>query len=380
MDHKVRTKDSMKSTWRQGDKSKWNHNHWIIEILGLYDHDLTKKVPVHQKTDKVPHLTDMTMNKWIIFHAAIPLGLHQAYHHFTGRNLGPIAAFLFYSVAFKAIAIRQINLIRQMGHIYGFLDGDKHERDGVPDARVSSVLNSLTSTTTFRPLMAMLLTYKKSQLPSSMSFKWLPLEVGLYGVILDFWFYWYHRFMHDNDTLWKYHRTHHLTKHPNPLLSIYADVEQEIFDIAGIPLLTWGTMKLMGLPMGFYDWWVCYEFVVFSEIFGHSGLRVRANPPSTLSWLLRYFNSDLVIEDHDLHHRQGWKKSANYGKQTRLWDRIFGTLRDRVECTDDNIDWDNKVDMPIFGSPHGRPTASSTPVDAAPAAEAPPPAPTAAAQ
>jgi hypothetical protein len=34
--------------------------------------------------------------------------------------------------------------------------------------------------------------------------------------------------------LWKYHRTHHLTKHPNPLLTLYADTEQEFFDILGV--------------------------------------------------------------------------------------------------------------------------------------------------
>lgn len=218
--------------------------------------------------------------------------------------------------------------------------------------------------------MAIALTYKRSLAPSSINLYWLPLEVGLYGIILDFWFYWYHRVMHDNDTLWKYHRTHHLTKHPNPLLTLYADSEQEIFDIAVIPLvslffpysstsnvlttcqqMTWGTMKLMGMPMGYYEWWICYQYVVFSELIGHSGLRVLASPPSTLTWLLRMTGTELVIEDHDLHHRQGWKKAANYGKQTRLWDVIFGTSRDRIENIQDNIDYDTRVNLPLFSYP-----------------------------
>lgn len=157
--------------------------------------------------------------------------------------------------------------------------------------------------------------------------------------------------MHDTNALWKYHRTHHLTKHPNPLLSLYADTEQEIFDIAVIPILAWGSLKAVGLPMSFYEWWVCHQFVAFAELAGHSGLRLVANPPSPFNWLLRFFGVELTIEDHDLHHRQGWKKSANYGKQTRLWDTVFGTVKDRIES--ERIDPNEVVKIPLFGLPAG---------------------------
>jgi sterol desaturase/sphingolipid hydroxylase (fatty acid hydroxylase superfamily) len=177
---------------------------------------------------------------------------------------------------------------------------------------------------------------------------WLLVELSLYGIILDFWFYVYHRLMHVVDALWKYHRTHHLTKHPNPLLTLYADTEQEFWDIAGIPLLTYGTMKLMGMPMGFYEWWMCHQYIVFAELAGHSGLRLHATTPSPLFWLLQLFHAELVIEDHDLHHRTGWKKSHNYGKQTRLWDRVFGTCKERVESTEDMVDYKNTAVMPWF--------------------------------
>jgi hypothetical protein len=35
---------------------------------------------------------------------------------------------------------------------------------------------------------------------------------------------------------------------------------------------------------------------------------VHATPPSTLSFALRWFDAELVIEDHDLHHRKGCAK------------------------------------------------------------------------
>jgi sterol desaturase/sphingolipid hydroxylase (fatty acid hydroxylase superfamily) len=340
-------KDSMKSTWRL-DPSRWTLSHRLYNVLDILPVELGREVPVHSKQDKVPYVPDWQMNRWVIVHAAIPILIHHAYVTYTGQNIGPTAAFVFYSVAFKLIAIHEIRMLRELGHKYGYFDGDKHERDGVPDIGVDKVVRSLISTSTFRPLFTVFLSYRTSQAPVTISWMWLPLEVALYGVILDFWFYWYHRLMHDVPKLWQYHRTHHLTKHPNPLLTLYADTEQELFDIAGIPIMTYFTLRLLGLPMGFYDWWVCHQFVVFAELAGHSGLRVHATPPSTVSWLLRFFDAELIIEDHDLHHRTGWKKSHNYGKQTRLWDRIFGTCYERIEDLKDNVDYVNTVSMPLI--------------------------------
>ncbi|KAE8361874.1 hypothetical protein BDV27DRAFT_166546 [Aspergillus caelatus] len=341
-------KDSMKSTWRRWDKSQWTLSHKLFEHANLYHVDLDREVPVHSKQEKVPYVSDWSLHRWIIFHASIPLILHQLYVYLTGQNFGPIIAFAFYYYTTRIFTSRELRNLREMGHTHGFLDGDKHERDGVPDVGVSKVLTSVMLASVVRPMMMVYLTYTATNAPASISWRWLPVEVSLYGIVLDFWFYWYHRIMHDVNGLWKYHRTHHLTKHPNPLLTIYADSEQEFFDIAGIPLMTYFTMKIMGFPMGFYEWHVCQLYVLFAELAGHSGLRLHASPPNPLTWLMRIFDAELVIEDHDLHHRKGWRKSHNYGKQTRVWDRVFGTCCDRIEGVDANIDYKNTVAMSIF--------------------------------
>ncbi|OJJ96388.1 hypothetical protein ASPACDRAFT_1891249 [Aspergillus aculeatus ATCC 16872] len=341
-------KDSMKSTWRQLDRDQWRFPHWMVEMLGIHHINLDQDVPIHSKEDKMPYIGEFSLHRWILWHSVLPLLVHQLYVSYTGRPIGLIAAFFFYSLAFKLIAIHELHVLRRLGHKVGFFDGDQHARDGVPDVGIGKVVQSLMSTSTFRPVMTVFFSYRPSQPPSQISWAWLILEIGLYGIVLDFWFYWYHRAMHDFEGLWKYHRTHHLTKHPNPLLSLYADTEQEIFDIAGIPLLAYFSLKLMGLPMGFYEWWICHQYVMFAELAGHSGLRVWTTPPSTLGWLLRLTGTELVIEDHDLHHRKGWKQSSNYGKQTRLWDRLFGTCRERIECRPENVDWNTEVKMPMF--------------------------------
>lgn len=342
-------KDSMTSTWRNWDRSQWTISHRLLDTANVHHIDLNRNIPVHSKQDTVPYLSDWQSHRWIIVHASIPMLIHQLFISFNnGNNFGSIFAFFYYYFASRWFTTRELRRIRELGHIYGFLDGDKHERDGVPDSGVSKTLISIFLAGSLRPLMMICLAYNATQGPASINWGWLAVELSLYGIVLDFWFYWYHRIMHDVNGLWKYHRTHHLTKHPNPLLTIYADEEQEFFDIIGIPLMTYLTMKLLGMPMGFYEWHVCQLYVQFSEVVGHSGLRIHASTPSPFSWLMRWFNADLVIEDHDLHHRKGWRKSYNYGKQTRIWDRLFGTCGDRIESSEANIDYQNQAVMPIF--------------------------------
>ncbi|KAK2761124.1 hypothetical protein FQN53_007754 [Emmonsiellopsis sp. PD_33] len=345
-------KDSIKSTWRTASRDTWTHNHWAIELFNAHPVDLNKPIPVHAKSEKLPYMPQWQMHRWVLLYAALPLAAHQLFSSYTGRTLGAFAAFTLYFIGVSAMVIYQVHILRRLGHIHGFLDGDSHERDGVPDVGVGKVVGSLYKTTGSRIIAAIWLTYSSDMayLPlNGMQWAWLPLTIGLYPIVLDFWFYWYHRAMHDVGFLWKFHRRHHLTKHPNPLLTAYADHEQEFFDMVGIPVMTYLTItKVLGVPMGFYDWWVCDTYIIFTELFGHSGIRLHLSPPSTASWLLQAFGAEIVTEDHDLHHRKGWRKSHNYGKQTRLWDRIFGTCLGRIESVEGNVDYENAATMPLF--------------------------------
>ncbi|KAI8823054.1 fatty acid hydroxylase superfamily protein [Fimicolochytrium jonesii] len=346
----INEKNSMKSTWRYTDRSTWNFHQKTLVFLDILPASRNDKpVPKHQKTDKIPYLPDWYMYRWILSRALLPLALQYAVVSYTGKPWHVFAVFIYYSLWFKAIGINQIHVLRRIGNIYGFLDGDQHDRDDVPDVGVKKVMRSLSSTGTFRPMLIALLTYDiRSNAVPNPHWAWLPLTVGCYGIALDFWFYWYHRLMHTTDSLWKYHRTHHLTKHPNPLMSLYADTEQEIFDIVVIPLMAYLTLTVVGIPFNFYDWWICGQFVTFSELTGHTGLRLHATTPTPFGPLLRQLDADLVIEDHDLHHRRGWKKSFNYGKHCRLWDRLFGTSGERIESKEQNVDYEHPASLPLW--------------------------------
>ncbi|EFY98956.1 hypothetical protein MHUMG1_05897 [Metarhizium humberi] len=349
----VRHKDSMKSTWRLNDRSTWNMYQKTIDFFGVHPVALDQPVPKHPKSDKVPHLGQVSQHIWILFYGLMPLVLHQAFVSLTGWNISKHAAFHFYMILFNAIIVKEVHVLRRLGHKHGFLDGDAHDRDGVPDHGAGKVVWSIYKTIGARLAMMVWFSYTPTQAPLDVMSDWqwwakLYFQTGLYGIILDFWFYVYHRAMHDVPFLWKFHRTHHLTKHPNPLLSAYADEEQEFFDMVVVPFLTYATFWSLGMPLGFYNWWMCQQYIVYTEVWGHSGIRVHLAAPSTLSWLLTALNMELCVEDHDLHHRKGWRKSQNYGKQTRVWDRLFGTCGERIESFDDNIDYVNQAYMPIF--------------------------------
>lgn len=343
----------MKSTWPKADKSTWTPFHHLIDILDVYPTIPGKEVPVHSKEDKIPYFSQWSQHVWVLFYSILPLLLQQALVSYTGKALGSFAVFFLYLFYSNFIVVRQVHMIRRLAHTYGFLDGDKSERDGIPDVGVSRIALSLTKVTTARLGFSVWLSYNPNISPIDVLSRvpwWgrLFLAVGIYTVVLDFWFYWYHRAMHEFDGLWKFHRTHHLTKHPNITLTAYADDEQEFFDIIGIPCMAYFTLRLLGFNLGFYEWWICHEYVFFTEVMGHSGLRLYLIPPSTFSWLLKLVDCELLLEDHDLHHRKGWRKSHNYGKQTRLWDRVFGTCIERIESTGENVDYENQAHMPLF--------------------------------
>jgi len=81
-------------------------------------------------------------------------------------------------------------------------------------------------------------------------------------------------------------------------------------------------------------------YITYTEVVGHSGVRLCQPQPVT-GPILRPFGMDMVGEDHDLHHRNGWRKSFNHGKQTRIWDKLLSTARagPRLEMVDENVDW-----------------------------------------
>ncbi|KAF8314460.1 hypothetical protein DL93DRAFT_2058228, partial [Clavulina sp. PMI_390] len=263
--------------------------------------------------------------------ALVPIALQylsMRYFHVIWPTWLAMVVYAAYLIAFSCMMLFHMNDLAQK---HGFLDGQSR-RDQIPDLKITSTMLGLLATVTVRPIFGCFVAYSPAVLPRISP--WLPVHLFMYTMVLDFWFYIYHRAMHEVNFLWRFHKTHHMTKHPNPMLSAFGDPEQDFFDILVIPMLTY-----MAYPLDFHTWWICNVYTLYVEAAGHTGIRI-VWPATTTYYPLKYFGMDHIIEDHDLHHRNGWRKSFNYGKQTRVWDTLFGTTRPgqiRVECIPENI-------------------------------------------
>lgn len=334
---------NFRSTWHEEEKrASWGPAHYLFHFFGIDPLPPGFTAPIHGPTDKVPYISSWDLHRWILPRILAPFALHYSLYRFCDITLHPAAAFALYSIWFKVFGVMTIRMLRDLSTASGFLDA-KTPRDGVPDEAVNKVMLSLISTSTYRPMLCTILAYDRNAHPLP-SLPWIVGYMMLYPIVLDFYFYWYHRAMHEVDWLWRFHKTHHLTRHPNPGLTLFADEVQETFDIVGIPLLAYLTLRSF-TTFTFYDWLFCAWYVTFVELAGHSGLRVNATSPA--SFLLPPMGLEIVPEDHDLHHRKGWKASGgNYCKQSRVWDYVFGTTMERQECIPANLDKTAKLKVP----------------------------------
>lgn len=333
-------KDKPFTTPRGLMASTWHKNATYAKLLWdnplkVFLYDLMYKGP-HVKAEGAMPVHSTWAQHAFVFPRTLPPLIYQYWSMKQGNtwSLGyAMLVYIIYTILFSKMTIAHFN--RLVGK-YGTLD-NKVARDMVPDNRVISTAIALIAYVAVRPIAGVLITFDPKEMPHLNW--WLPVNVFIFTTLMDFYFYWYHRIMHEVDFLWRFHKTHHMTKHPTAILSAFADPEQDVFDIFVIPTLT-----LLTWRVDFFTWWICQMYILFVEASGHSGARIFIQAPVG-SPILQWFDMDLALEDHDLHHRMGWRKSSNYGKQTRVWDKLFGSTRARVECVPGNIDWNNKGDV-----------------------------------
>ncbi|KAG2187977.1 hypothetical protein INT44_000727 [Umbelopsis vinacea] len=295
--------------------------------------DLGSNYKEKVRNGPVPKHSILRDHAFIIPWAIAPIALQYVSQVYFGRNWNRLETFGVYTANLAAFGLTSVRYLRILGEKYGHLDSVNRERDRVAQNRVTPLTLGLLATISLRTMMAAIIAYKPGRLPQ-VSWK-LPFDAALYMIAVDFFFYLYHRALHQVPWLWKIHRTHHTTKHPTSLMAPLADHIQETFDIIVIPLLAY-TLR----PIPFAHWYIACVYVNFIELAGHSGVRADMGHP-VIGPLLRPFGLDLVVEDHDLHHRLG-KRAGNFGKQSRIFDTLFGTTSPRYETTPEAIGLDKQ--------------------------------------
>ena len=152
--------------------------------------------------------------------------------------------------------------------------------------------------------------------------RWLaiapPIAVPSAVLVLDLAIYWQHRLLHILPWLWPLHRTHHR----DVAMDVTTGVRFHPGEIAVSALYKAAVVIALGAsPLA---------VLIFQTLLGIASLWEHANLrlPPRLDRLLRHVLVTPAM--HLVHHgRDGDDMRTNYGFSTSLWDRLFGSYRER---------------------------------------------------
>jgi len=163
----------------------------------------------------------------------------------------------------------------------------------------------------------------------------LPLtviKVGIYDLVMDFFFYVQHRMYHEIPWLYRtIHKLHHTHTHGKGLktwhtlhmsyLEVFLNFAACHFPALIITAMLFGSSPLTrinGLDVG-----IALGYIVLGELLGHadSTLDFPIEPAQQLFTMLGF--PGYHPRHHALHHTA---TTCNYGKRGGVWDFIFGTF------------------------------------------------------
>jgi hypothetical protein len=297
---------SRRATTHWVRKSFCERNIW--ERLATLELASEKCYQVQPRNPHPPPIMNVWYERgWLTIHIAPALLLQTLWYHLVPtqsyfHTWHPMFAFVFYHISFVVFTLGLIKQLHRAMHHYATFDEHHRPRDYVPDKDVFRLVMSVLVYTLARTAGGLLLGgYDREATPSlGQTISWaFPIKIGLWLIVLDFFFWSYHRAVHTVPCLWKYHQKHHATKHPSPIQAILADDIQELIEIFIIPLLA-----SLVMPLSAHEFWIAQCILMYIEGMGHSGARAYWTHP-LLGEFLRPFGMELTIEDHDLHHRNG---------------------------------------------------------------------------
>lgn len=144
-------------------------------------------------------------------------------------------------------------------------------------------------------------------------------SLWLAAIVSDFFFYWYHRWTHENQFLWQHHKMHHTDTELEAISTARQNWMEAVFNslFIAVPLIVlfkadrldqWSSGLAIGLAAGFLE-----------NVLTLSHMNVRWH----VGWLSRIWCSPQV---HRIHHSLEPRHiGKNYAFMFPLWDAIFGT-------------------------------------------------------
>ncbi len=144
------------------------------------------------------------------------------------------------------------------------------------------------------------------------------LEYAAYFITFDTWFYWLHRWMHNEPYYSWIHKLHHRSTSPNVITTFSVHPFES--------LINGGWMIIFVTVVDVHDasMALIVPTNVLMGLWVHSGYEFLPKWWNR-TWLTKWFISATF---HDHHHKYF---TANFGGYTTVWDRICGTVHKRFE-------------------------------------------------
>ena len=146
------------------------------------------------------------------------------------------------------------------------------------------------------------------------------VRVALAFLLLDAWNYGWHWLNHRFPILWRFHQVHH----SDPVMDVSTATRFHFGEIVISATLRLLLIPILGIPI---EGLILYDgTLLVATQFHHSNLLL----PDQIDRLVRYA---LVSPDmHKLHHsREKVETDSNYASVLSLWDRLFGTYRQKKD-------------------------------------------------
>jgi len=156
------------------------------------------------------------------------------------------------------------------------------------------------------------------------------LDFLLLFVLVDFTFYWVHRFMHKVRYGWAGHWVHHSSERYNFSTALR---QTPVVSFNGIMLLALLPPAVFGFDLKYAV--IALEINLFIQFFVHTEA-VRRLP----RWFEFLFNTP---SHHRVHHGSNPKQiDTNFGGVFIIWDRVFGTFVDEEDAGQIRYGVDNR--------------------------------------
>lgn len=157
--------------------------------------------------------------------------------------------------------------------------------------------------------------WKNYRLIDSIPMTWYNFLILL--LLVDFIFYWVHRWGHHVNIMWAAHSPHHSAEEMNFAVALRASVTQRLFSF----FFFWPIALIGFKPVDIYAMTGIHLFIAFLH---HTEL-IR----KLWKWVEFIFTTP---SHHRVHHGINFKYlDKNFGEFLIIWDRIFGTFEEETD-------------------------------------------------